>query len=242
MCAPSPFGTGAERMRGSRAPGADVRTRAAARSQESRACPQQTPPAAQPSSSCTSCSAASSNRSTSIEFANLDAARHRRHLSQLRGSLQSLEGGRAAHRRQRAHALLHRPHAPPARPRRRHAQATRRDALARQLRTGAARARVASPHANLIGRRQTPTLREHAGVKRHPARGALQKHADSRAIRRSARSPLDARRAGHAAPLPHRLGVAALARRSRWRCCSPRVSRPRPAATRSSSSTPSTRC
>ena len=51
-----------------------------------------------------------------IEFANLDAARHRRHLSQLRRGLQSLEGGRAAHRRQRADALLHRPHAPPARP------------------------------------------------------------------------------------------------------------------------------
>ena len=149
-----------------------------------------------------------------IEFANLDAARHRRHLSQLRGGLQSLEGRGAAHRGQCAHALLHRPHPPPARPQhgtpRRAPDAVRRCRLA----TPASAASVALPAArpDRYGRSESAHVR---------IRRALGKRsqiaAQDASLVRARRA-----RARHAAALRRRLDLAALAP-DRWsRCCSPR--------------------
>ena len=116
-----------------------------------------------PSSCFTSCSAASSNRWTSVEFANLDAARHRRHLSELRRGLQGLEGGGAAHGGQRADALFHRPPASPARPRRqRRAPDALRTAFGRR-RLATARGGARCVRADRLRRSIAATRRETLG-------------------------------------------------------------------------------
>ena len=132
---------------------------------------------------------------TDVEFAN-----HRRAATvvgiypELRGSLQSLEGGGPAHGRQRPHALLHRAHPPPARPEQGAAAALVTLWHGRRPHFACCVSGMAAP--DLIGRRGAIAARDRFGqpLEIRPSRRA--RSTSARAARCAASSTTGSGRAG----------------------------------------------